>query len=270
VARDFEAERVNLRHWDEVAPVHGRAYDTSTLLSGGHSLDPVQVGELGDIRGKRLLHLQCHIGTDTLSLARLGAVVTGVDFSGKSLEIARDLSVRTGLPARFIESPLFDLPGVLDETFDVVYTSIGVLCWNSDIDMWGRLVARYLAPGGTFYIMESHPFLDVFDDEADGLQVRNPYFPSGPVEWPADFPDYADGSYLTKNPTLEFQWPLSRIAGSLIDAGLSIRFLHEFDFIHWKALPSMEEGDDGMWRLPGNLARIPLLFSMKADKPARS
>ncbi|HRY61529.1 MAG TPA: hypothetical protein P5266_04970, partial [Candidatus Fermentibacter sp.] len=102
MARDFEAERVNLRHWDEVAPVHGQAYDTSALLSGGHRLDPVQVAELGDIRGKRLLHLQCHIGTDTLALARLGASVTGVDFSGRSLEIARDLSARTGLPARFV------------------------------------------------------------------------------------------------------------------------------------------------------------------------
>lgn len=263
----MRAEEVNRAHWDEVAPVHGRAYDTAAIVSGGISLDSVQVAELGDLSGRRLLHLQCHIGTDSLSLARLGADVTGVDFSGKSLDVARDLARRTGLPARFIESPVFDLPGVLDETFDVVYTSIGVLCWISDISLWGRLVARYLSPGGFFYIMESHPVLSVFDDEAEGLVARNPYFREGPVEWPAGFPDYADGTYLTGSPTLEFPWTLSRIVCSLIEAGMRIDFLHEFDFIHWKALPSMIECGDGMWRLPEPLDRIPLLMSLRASKP---
>lgn len=266
MSRDYRAEEVNRRHWDEVAPVHGRAYDTGPLLAGGHLLDPVQVGELGDLTGKRLLHLQCHIGTDTLSLARLGAEVTGVDISGESLKVARELSLKSGLPARFIETPLFDLPGVLDETFDVVYTSIGVLCWISDIREWGRLIARYVEPGGFLYLMESHPFLNVFDDEAEGLQVRHAYFSGEAVEWPADWPDYADTDYICKHPTLEFQWTISDVYNALVDAGLRIQFIHEFDFLHWKALPAMVEGSDGMWRLPEPLNRIPLLFSLRAVK----
>ncbi len=262
--RDFNAEAVNRKHWDDVAPVHGRAYDTGPLLSGGHLLDPVQVEELGDLAGKRLLHLQCHIGTDTLSLARLGAVATGIDFSGESLKVARRLSEESGLPARFIETPLFDLPAVLDETFDVVYTSIGVLCWVSDIVEWGRIVSRYLEPGGVLYLMESHPFMHVFDDETAGLNVRNRYFSDGrAVEWEA-FRDYADPGYTSKHPTLEFQWTLSQIHNSLVDAGMRIQFIHEFDFLQWRALESMEPRGDGMWRLPEPLDRIPLLFSLRA------
>ncbi len=267
MGRDFEAEEVNRRHWDEVAPVHARAYDTAPLLSGGHLLDPVQVRELGDLRGRRVLHLQCHIGTDTLSLARLGAEVTGVDFSRESLRAAADLSERTGLRARFVESAVFDLPAVLDETFDMVYTSIGVLCWISDIDLWGRTVHRFLEPGGFLYLMESHPFLNVFDDESEGLRVRHGYFAEGrAVEWPAGWPDYADESYIAGSPTMEFQWTLSQVHNALADAGLRIRFIHEFDFLHWKALPDMVKGADGLWRLPEPSDRIPLLFSLKAEK----
>lgn len=268
MARDMKAERINRAFWDEVAPVHSRSYDTASLIGGGHCLDPVQVSELGCLKGKRVLHLQCHIGTDTLSLVRLGADVTGVDISEASIRAARELAAKTGLGARFIHAPLFDLPRVLDETFDVVYTSIGVLCWMSDISLWGDIVARYLKPGGTFYIMESHPFLNVFDDEKEGLVVRYPYFTGGSaIDWPGEFPDYSDGNYIVKSPTREFQWTVSDILGTLLERGLQIEFFHEFDFLHWKGLPCMEMGEDGMWRLPEPLNRIPLLFSLKAVKP---
>jgi len=265
--RDLLAEEINLKHWDEVAPVHGRSYDIESLLKGGHRLDPVQVKELGDTTGKTLLHLQCHIGTDTLSLVRLGAEVTGIDISGESLKVARELAKRTGLQARFIQTPLFDLPEKLTETFDIVYTSIGVLCWVSDIERWAGIVSRYLKPGGTFYLMESHPFMNVFDDENSGLHVKHPYFTDGrPTEWPGDWPDYADENYIVKSPTREFLWPISEIHNSLVNAGLTIAYIHEFDFIHWKALESMEKGEDGFWRLPEHLNKIPVLFSLKASK----
>lgn len=265
MARDRKAEEINRRHWDEIAPIHGRSYDLDSLLAGGHHLDPVQVAELGDIMGKTLLHLQCHIGTDTLSLARLGAAVTGIDISGESLKVARELSRRTGLPARFIQTPLFDLPVALDEKFDIVYTSIGVLCWVSDIGMWAETVARYLAPGGFFYLMESHPFMNVFDDESPGLQVRYPYFTQGkPTDWPGNWPDYSDGEYTVKSPTREFQWTISEVFTALVDAGLRVKSMSEHDFLHWKGLESMERCRDGYWRLPEPLNRIPLLFSLKA------
>ncbi|HOP26987.1 MAG TPA: class I SAM-dependent methyltransferase [Candidatus Sabulitectum sp.] len=268
MARDKKAEEINRKHWDEIAPVHLRSYELDSLLEGGHHLDPVQVRELGDISGKRALHLQCHIGTDTLSLARLGAEVTGIDISEESLKAARELSKKTGISARFIRTALFDLPEVLDERFDLVYTSIGVLCWISDIQEWGRIVARYLEPGGTFYLMESHPFMHVFDDETDGLKVKYRYFMKGGyIDWPGDYPDYSDEDYLVKNPTREFQWTLSEVLCALTGAGLSIEFLHEFDFLHWKGLESMVRCEDGKYRLPEPLNRIPVLFSLKAVKP---
>ena len=265
MARDRKAEEINRKHWDEVAPVHGKSYELDSLLGGGHHLDPVQVKELGDLTGKKLLHLQCHIGTDTLSLARLGAEVTGMDISGESLKVAEELAAKTGLPARFIQTPLFDLPEVLNEKFDMVYTSIGVLCWVSDINLWAGTVARYLKPGGVFYLMESHPFMHVFDDEIKGLHVKYPYFTGGkPTDWPGDWPDYSDEDYVVKNPTREFQWTISEVLCALLDAGLHISFLHEHDFLHWKGLESMERCSDGYWRLPEPLNRIPVLYSLKA------
>ena len=266
MSRDFRAEEINRKHWDEVAPVHGRSYNTRVLIDGGHHLDPTQLLELGDIRDNKILHLQCHIGTDTLSLVRLGAEVTGIDISSESLKEARVLSERTGLKARFIETPLFDLPDKLDETFDLVYTSIGVLCWISAIDKWADIIARYLKPGGTLYLMESHPFMNVFDDETAGLNVRFPYFTSKPIDWPGDWPDYSDENYIVKSPTREFSWTMSQIHNSLTDAGLQIEFIHEFDFLHWKGLESMEKSKDGFWRLPEPLNKIPILFSLKALK----
>ncbi|MEA3265769.1 MAG: class I SAM-dependent methyltransferase [Candidatus Fermentibacteria bacterium] len=268
MARDYKAEEINRKHWDEVAPVHGRSYDTEVLINGGHHLDRTQVEELGDLKGKKILHLQCHIGTDTLSLARLGAEVTGIDISGESLKVAEELSKEAGLRARFIQTPLFDLPDKLSETFDMVYTSIGVLCWISDLSQWARIINRYLKPGGTLYLMESHPFMHVFDDETTGLNVRYPYFSQGkPTDWPGDWPDYSDENYVVKSPTREFSWTLGQIHNSLTDAGLKIEFIHEFDFLHWKGLESMKKCDDGFWRLPEPLNKIPILFSLKAMTP---
>lgn len=267
MARDFKAENINKKHWDEVAPVHGRSYDLQPLFQGGHNLDPVQVKELGDLTGKKVLHLQCHIGTDTLSLARLGAEVTGVDISEESLKVAESLSEKLNLRARFIHSPVFDLQEVLDETFDMVYTSIGVLCWISDIEMWGELIAGYLKPGGKLYLMESHPFMHVFDDESTGLKVRYRYFRNGtPIDWPGDWPDYSDENYTVKSPTREFQWTVSEVVNALVGAGLKLDFIHEFDFLHWKGLESMLKCEDGYWRLPEPLNRIPILFSLMAGK----
>ena len=265
MARDKTAEEINRKHWDEVASVHGNSYELGSLLNGGHHLDPVQVKELGDLTGKSLLHLQCHIGTDTLSLARLGAEVTGIDISGESLKVAENLAARTRLCARFIQTPLFDLPEVLHERFDIVYTSIGVLCWVSDIDLWARTLAGYLKPGGFFYLMESHPFMNVFDDEITGLHVKYPYFTGGsPTDWPGDYPDYSDENYIVKHPSREFQWTVSEILNALLNAGLRISFLNEHDFLHWKGLESMDRCADGYWRLPEPFNRIPVLFSLKA------
>ncbi|MEN8209501.1 MAG: class I SAM-dependent methyltransferase [Candidatus Fermentibacteria bacterium] len=263
--RYFEAEEGNRVHWDELAGVHAESYDYRELVRGGHVMDHIQTGEVGEVRNSSLLHLQCHIGTDTLSWARLGAYVTGVDISPLSLRVAQRLAKKAGLNARFIESSVYDLPDRLDETFDIVYTSIGVLCWLSDLKSWAEIIRRYLKPGGFFYMMESHPFLWVFDNESDGLVVRDPYFHGeAPCKWPADYPDYSDSDYIVKSPSWEWQWTMGEILNALIESGLKIDFLHEHSVIPWKALPSMIKGDNGFWRLPEEMDKLPLMFSLKA------
>jgi len=260
-----EAEEGNRVHWDELALAHASSYRYEKLLEGGHVLDPVQVREMGDVRSRSLLHLQCHIGTDTLSWARLGARVTGADISPASLRVAGDLARRSGLEAEFVESSLYDLPKMLKGAFDIVYTSVGVLCWLSDLEAWAQTVRHFLKPGGFFYIMETHPFLMVFDDESKNLRVRYSYFHrEEPENWPGGYPDYAGDGYMVKSPSWEWQWSLGDVLNALIGAGLRPDFLHEHDWISWKALPMMVEREDGMWVLPDDTERLPLMFSLKA------
>jgi SAM-dependent methyltransferase len=268
VYRNLEAEGGNREHWDELAEVHFGSYDLAPLLDGGHCLDPIQVAEVGDVSGKRLLHLQCHIGHDTLSWARLGALVTGVDISPLSVGKARELAHRAGLEGRFLVSSVYDLEQQLDERFDIVYTSMGVLCWLSDLREWARIIEHRLEPGGFFYIFESHPAIHVFDDECpEGLHVRYPYFHSRePVRWDDEGPDYSDGDYIVKTPSWEWTWGMGDVVNSLIDAGLRIEFLHEHDVVAWKVVESMVKCDDGWWRLKGGYPSLPLMFSILARR----
>jgi SAM-dependent methyltransferase len=270
MVRFEKAENGNRAHWDELAAVHADSYDYRKLIEGGHVLDRIQISEVGDVSNRSLLHLQCHIGTDTLSWARLGAEVTGVDISPASLKVAEKLAKDAGLKARFIESSVFDLPDKLDGSFDIVYTSIGVLCWLSDLNAWAKIIRKYLKLDGFLYLMESHPFIHVFDDESEGLTVRYSYFHNeAPCEWPADYPDYSDPDYIVKSPSWEWQWPMSDILNALIDNGLRIDFLHEHREIPWKALPSMIECGEGFWKLPEGMDSLPLVFSLRAS-PERS
>ena len=264
--RHPEAEASNREHWDELAEVHAQAYDIEALLNGGHVMDDIQVTEVGDVSGRSLLHLQCHIGTDTLSWARLGATVTGVDISPASLEKARELAAKTGLDAEFIESPIYDLPNVLQGTFDIVYTSVGVLCWLSDLEAWAELIHRYLKPGGFFYILESHPILWAFDDEDPGLTLKYPYFHRDePYVWPGNHPDYADPDYFVKSGSWEWTWSLSDIIGALIGAGLRIELFNEHGEMPFQALPCMVPAERKGWcKLPEALDFLPLAFSLKA------
>jgi SAM-dependent methyltransferase len=223
---------------------------------------------------QRLLHLQCHFGIDTLSFARLGARVTGVDFSPAAIDLASRLAVELGFPeARFVRSTIHDLPDVLDEEFDLVYTSRGVLGWLPDIRRWAAVVARFVRPGGRFYITEIHPVAQAFENEgvAPGeLRLRYPYWEHRePLSFPVQG-SYADPTADVKTPT-EHGWDhgLGEIVTALIDAGLEIRALREFPFVDWQ-LDFLSEADDGTWRLPpGVEGELPLFFSLLAVKPER-
>ena len=231
----------------------------------------MELDEVGDVRGKTLLHLQCHFGLDTLSWAREGAIVTGVDFSKPAIETARALASETGVNARFIVSEICELPEKLSEQFDIVFTSYGVLYWLPDLRRWAEVAARFVRAGGTFYIVEFHPFAWVFDDAPDvtDLHVRYPYFPSGE---PLRFDEV--GTYADRGADIQhritYSWPhtLGEAVSALIAAGLRIEFLHEFPFSTYQFMPLTEMVPDKTVRLTKHDACVPLLFSIKATKGA--
>lgn len=268
MSKNKNPEEVNLKYWNEIAPVHLKSYRIDELRQGGILLDKIQQKELGDIRGKSLLHLQCHIGTDSISLERVGAVVTGVDFSEESIEIARSLCKEFNANVRYITSNIFDLEGNFDEQFDIVYTSKGVLSWNRDVNKWAKIIYRFLKPGGFFYILEIHPVLHMFDDSENGeVEIRYPYFNQPePSYFDDEFPDYSDKSFLNKNPTYEWTWSLSDILNALIQAGLKIEFVHEYDKLFYQGLSCMERDADNWWHIPKYKGMVPLSFSLKAYK----
>lgn len=263
------AEQSNQALWDEIAPVHARAYEEVALLRlGGIVLDEIELQEVGEVRGMTLLHLQCHIGTDTLSWARLGAIVTGVDFSAESLAYARQLQQELQLPATFVQSNVYDLPAVLQGQFDIVYTSRGVLCWLRDLDEWARIIAHFLRPGGIFYLMETHPIAHTFEETKPGeLAITYPYFHSAePTRWDVGDADYADASYIPQHPSYEWQWSLGDIVNALLQAGLGLESLHEYERTFDKGFPSMVNVSERWYHLPQYAGKLPLLLTIRARK----
>ena len=220
---------------------------------------------LGDLTGLDVVHLQCHIGTDSVSLARLGGRVTGVDFSPASLAVARDLATACGLEARFVESELYATPEVLGADFDLVYTGVGALNWLPDIAGWARVVAALLRPGGRLYLRDGHPMLMTIDQERTDslLAVREPYFEADPL-YSYYEQSYTDGGPIGSPGHYEWNHGLGEIVQAVIDAGLTVTALREHRECEWQALGPMVEGDDGKFRLPEAPERLPLMFTLEA------
>ncbi len=255
--------------WDEWADINANSdlYELDKFLAGGNKLNPLERQEVGAVAGKSLLHLQCHFGMDTLSWAQLGAEVTGVDFSPRAVQLANELSKRTNLPGRFICCNLYDLPRHLQEQFDIVYTSYGVLCWLPDLAAWARLINRYLKPGGVFYIAEFHPFANVFQNgQVTNWQTEFSYFDKSVQEFKAY--SYSDDNAVTQN-TVEYEWgyTLSEVVNVLLDEGLQLEFLHEFPFSVYRQFTFVKLAPDGYWHIPADLPQLPLMFSMRMRKP---
>ena len=255
----------NREKWNGYVPIHekSRFYDVDGFKNGRNSLTFVELEELGDVSGKSLLHLQCHFGLDTMSWARLGARVTGVDFSEKAIELARALSKELAISTRFIQSNIYDLPTVLEEQFDIVYTSYGVLCWLPDLKKWGRIINQFLKEQGVFYILEFHPVRSMLNDEGN---ITEPYFHT---DEPAKYEgsgSYADPSADFKHVSYEWFHSLGDVVNALTDSGLRIEFLHEFPFSTSGDCPFLVKREDGLWYHMNKDIRIPLMFSIKAIK----
>jgi len=259
----------NQQLWNEWTTLHEQSplYNLAGFKAGASTLRPVEREELTNVAGKTLLHLQCHFGLDTLSWAREGAIVTGVDLSDRSIALARSLSTDVAIPATFVCSDLLDLPNALSGQFDIVFTSYGVLNWLHDLNGWAAVVAHFLKPGGIFYIVEFHPFSRVFASDSAELKVANPYFCS---EEPFRFE--IQGSYAAEATTLlqGYNWnhSLSEVFNALIGVGLRIEFFNEFPFTLRERIAGMVQGEDGLWRLPRQHGMVPLLFSLQARKPS--
>lgn len=260
---------INRRYWEDVVAVHAssRFYDVPGFISGDNRLDALERAEVGAVSGKSLLHLQCHFGLDTLSWARLGARVTGVDYSQEAVDTARSIARECGLDASFICFNLYDLPQHLNEQFDVVFTSYGVLSWLPDIQQWARIAASYVKPGGLFYIAEFHPFAYVFDDEADHLVYRYPYFEPQATRWEFEGTYTGPEDKLEKHEDWEWTYRLGDVVNALTDAGLRLEFLHEHPFTVYQQFPFLEKTDQLRWVFPGGVQPVPLMFSIKAVKP---
>ena len=263
--RDLYVE-LNRAHWNELVPIHAESsmYDLEHFNATG-SREWLDAGALGDVRGKRLLHLQCHIGTDTLSWVRHGANVTGADFSQAAIDVARDLGEKLELAAEFVCADLDDLPRVLDRRFDVVYTSYGVLTWLPDLIPWGRTIAELLETGGRFYIVDTHPFARMFGTHFGKLQSS--YFHTDEPRISVEDGSYAEPDAILENKTsCEWQHSISDIVNALTAADLTIDELRELPYLMFQRFPEMVRGDDGWWRLPESEERFPLMFSILAAK----
>lgn len=278
--RDAEAVAFNRANWDERVPAHLVAYDVEGFLADPRRVSGVVREDLtlmgphlpgGSPAGLDLVHLQCHIATDTLSWARLGARVTGVDFSVAATAVARDIAARAGLPATFLTSDIDSALEACPQRFDIVYTSIGVLPWLPDLSRWARVVAGLLRPGGLFFLRDSHPVLNALDhDRGDGtLALTAPYFGVGrPLRYDCGT-SYADTEVrLSSATTYEWQHSLSEVVQALLDVGLVLTSLAEHRTLPWQALPQMVPTSVGDYALP-EVQRdlMPLAFSVTATSP---
>jgi len=271
--------KANLQSWDEAVGLHvgSELYDVAGFKAGKTSLSEIELGELGPLvgDGTTLLHLQCHFGLDTLSWARRGAVVTGVDFSGEGIRTARALAREVGLTRRatFVQSDVESLPDKLSGSFDVVFTSWGALIWLGDLERWAEVIDHFLRPGGTLYVAEFHPYAFLLADDAtpESLRIGYPYFMHGVPQRFDEDGDYAVPNAKPKH-TVTFEWlhGFAEIIDPLLRRGLRLDFLHELPYtVPGLPFDFLEKDDRGLLRVKGHRDDFPLTFTLKMTKEDR-
>ncbi len=258
---------LNRAFWDERVPIHTASefYDVEGFKAGREPLEGFELEALGDVSGRSLVHLQCHFALDTLSWARHGARVTGLDFSAPAIEAARALAADIGVEADFVCADVYDAPEVLGgRSFEIVYVNVGAINWLPDIRRWAGVVDALLEPGGVLYMKEVHPFSWVFGD--DDLSVENDYFAHrNDYDEPGTYTD--PDAPTVHNRTEEWQHPLGEVVNAVIGAGLTLELLGEYDHQAYRQWPFMEQ-DGTVYRMPAGTPRLPLMYSLRARKPA--
>ncbi len=277
-----DARAANLANWEDRVPLHLEAYATEALVNDAEHLSTVARTDLavlaryvrgGTVDGLDVCHLQCHIGTDTLSFAKAGATVVGVDFSPSALAAAAILAKRLGIDATWVETDVLDARAAVDRAlgagriFDVVYTSIGTIGWLNDLDTWAAQVAALLKPGGIFYIRDGHPTLYSLDEDADGLSIKYRYFgEGGALQWD-DEGTYAGDGHVEHSRTYEWPHPTSEVVTVLLRHGLTLLALDEGKTLPWQFAPRMTMNDDGEYVWPGGESSlVPCTFTIVARR----
>ena len=264
----------NKQAWNKRTAIHKDSafYDLDSFKKGKSSLNKIELEELGDVKGKTILHLQCHFGKDTMSWAREGAIVTGVDLSDEAINLAKEINTELNLNAKFICSNIYDLAdsskvppleGFREAGFDIVFTSYGTIGWLPDLDKWAEIVSYFLKPGGIFYIADFHPALWMMDENFEKIKYN--YFNTEVIT------EEISGTYTDRNApikSVEHGWnhPFSEIINALVTHKLQIVQFNEFPYSPYNCFNNMEKGADGMWRIKGMDEKMPMMYSIKAIK----
>ena len=256
---------VNKETWNKKVPVHAESdlYNLEAFKKGATSLMKYELDALPNVAGKSLLHLQCHFGQDTLSWNRLGAKCTGIDFSEKGIQLAKELNKELGLNTEFVCCNVYDVNKYISEKFDIVFTSYGTIGWLPDLQLWAKTIAARLKPGGTFFMAEFHPIVWMFDYQEKNASLRYKYNQKEVI-----YEEYS-GTYAdttNKMITKEYGWNhgLGTVISALTSEGLNIEFLKEYDESPYNVLPNLVETTNGMFVTKDQL--YPLIYTIKATK----
>lgn len=258
---------INRQSWNNRTDAHLKSefYDLQNFIQGRSSLNTIELELLGDLSGKSVLHLQCHFGQDSISLARLGAEVTGVDLSDKAIANAKQLAKETKSNTDFICCDIYELPKYLNRQFDVVFASYGTIGWLPDLDKWAKVISKFLKPKGQFVFAEFHPVVWMFDDNFQNITYR--YFNSGAII------ESENGTYADKNADISQEYVmwnhgLSEVLNSLIKNGLTINSFQEYDYSPYDCFDHTLEFEPKKYRIKHLDNKIPMVFSLAASKTA--
>lgn len=256
---------INRQSWNKRTEVHLKSafYDLDNFLKGKSSLNDIELNLLGDIKGKSILHLQCHFGQDSISLGRLGADVTGVDLSDKSIDSAKQLAKQTNSNAKFICCNIYDLPEHLNQKFDIVFTTYGTIGWLPDLDKWAKIISDFLKPGGKFVFAEFHPAVWMFDDHFEKISYN--YFNSGPIA-ETQTGTYADRDAELTLSGVSWNHGISEVLNSLINNGLEINSFDEYDYSPYNCFEKTVEFEPDKFRIKHLENKIPIVYSIGAAK----
>jgi ubiquinone/menaquinone biosynthesis C-methylase UbiE len=256
---------INRQSWNNRTDAHLKSefYDLNGFLNGKTSLNEIELNLLGDIKGKTILHLQCHFGQDTISLSRFGADVTGVDLSDKAIESAKQIAMDTNSNVKFVCCDIYDLPNHLDENFDIVFTSYGTIGWLPDLDKWAKIISKFLKANGQFVFVEFHPVVWMFDDNFEKISYR--YFNSGAII-ETEIGTYADKKANITQSYVMWNHGLSEVINNLINNGLEIKSLDEFDYSPYNCFNKTVEFEPGKYRIEHLDNKIPMVYSITATR----